>query len=127
MKKITVLIAILFFATISCKDEIIPKPKNLIEKDKMVDIIYDLAILEATKSKNSSVQSYLTPTEFLKRKYKVDSLTFAKSTQYYASDINEYKKMYDEVKNRLISNKAKLSGKKKTETSVSVKEDGIVK
>jgi hypothetical protein len=127
MKKNILLITALFFIITSCKDEIIPKPKNLVSKDKMEDIIYDLAILEAARTQNSSVQNYPKPTEFIKNKYKVDSLTFAKSTQYYASDIKEYKKMYDAVKDRLTAENNKLSEKKAVKPVESIPENGIVK
>ena len=127
MKKNILPFIVLIFAFVSCKDEIIPKPKNLIPRDKMEEIIYDLAILEAARTQNSSVQNFIKPTEFIKNKYKVDSLTFAKSTQYYASDINEYKKMYDEVKERLTNDNDKLSGKKEVTPVETVPENGIVK
>ena len=78
----------------------------------MVDIIYDLALLEAAKSQTSGTLIYPKPIEFIKNKYKVDSLTFAQSTQYYASDIKDYKKMYNEVKERLNANTIKLNGGK---------------
>lgn len=110
MKKFILLFTILAFVTTSCKDAIIAKPKNLISKDKMEDIIYDLAILEAARTQNSSVQNYIKPTEFIKNKYKIDSITFAKSTQYYASDIKEYQKMYEVVKERLVTENSKLKG-----------------
>ncbi len=127
MKKFILLFTTLIFVTTSCKEESIPKPKNLIEKDKMEDIIYDLAILEAARTQNSSVQNYVKPTEFIKNKYKIDSLTFAKSTQYYASDIKEYKKMYDAVKDRLIAANGKLKGKKIAKAVEFVPEEGIVR
>ena len=63
-------------------------------------------------AQNYSVQKYLTPIEFVKIKYKVDSLTFAQSIQYYASDIKEYKKMYDAVKVRLAKENAKINNNK---------------
>lgn len=112
MKKIVLFILALLFFTISCKDTTVKKPKNLIERKKMVDIIYDLALLEAAKSQTSGTLSYPKPIEFIKNKYKVDSLTFAQSTQYYASDIKDYKKMYNEVKERLNTNTIKLNGGK---------------
>ena len=112
MKFFFLLLFALFFVTTSCKEESFPKPNNLIPRDKMENIIYDLAILEAFKLRNSAVQNYPTPTEYIKLKYKIDSLTFAQSTQYYASDIKEYKKMYDEVKDRLAKENAKLTNTK---------------
>ena len=124
MKKISLLFIVIAFVFISCKEEIIQKPKNLIEREKMVDIIYDLSILEAVKNQNFGIEKYPKATEFIKRKYKIDSLTFAKSTQYYASDIKAYKKMYDEVKSRLNVEGAKLNKGKAIQEKI---EGGVVK
>lgn len=100
------LIAVFF----SCKEEIINKPKKLIEKDIMLDIMYDLSILEAIKYQHlTSVEDYNTnPTAFILRKYKVDSLQFARSNSYYATDYKEYKKMYKIVNDRLEKDKLAL-------------------
>ena len=124
MKKYILLFIIISFVTSSCKDEVIAKPKNLIERNKMVDIIYDLSILEAAKSQTSGVQNYPRATKFIKDKYKIDSVTFAQSTQYYASDMKAYKKMYDEVKERLNTKNTKLNGGKIIKETT---EDGVVK
>lgn len=124
MKKYILLFIIISFVTSSCKDEVIAKPKNLIERNKMVDIIYDLSILEAAKSQTSGVQNYPRATTFIKDKYKIDSVTFAQSTQYYASDMKAYKKMYDEVKERLNAKNTKLNGGKMIKENT---EDGVVK
>ena len=45
MKKIILLFLMGLFVTIGCKDDLVTKPKNLIERDKMVDIIYDLSLI----------------------------------------------------------------------------------
>jgi hypothetical protein len=127
MKKINIIFMAIVFVAISCKDEVIQKPNNLIPKDKMENIIYDLAILEATRTHNYTVKDYPSPTDFIKRKYKIDSLSFAKSTQYYASDINEYKKMYDNVKDRLTKENAKLTKSQVQITTEKIPENGIVK
>jgi hypothetical protein len=124
MKKIVFILFIISFVILSCKNEIVEKPKNLIDKDKMKEIIYDLAILEAARNQGSVTQNYPKASVFLKEKYKVDSLTFAQNTQYYASDIKEYKKMYEEVKERLDKENKKLSG---APIPVQNLEEGIVK
>jgi hypothetical protein len=124
MKKIVFILFIISFVILSCKNEIVEKPKNLIDKDKMKEIIYDLAILEAAINQGSATQKYPKASVFLKEKYKVDSLTFAQNTQYYASDIKEYKKMYEEVKERLDKENKKLSG---APIPVQNLEEGIVK
>lgn len=124
MKKIVLFFVAISFLVVSCKEEVIEKPKNLIERDKMVDIIYDLAIFEAAKSQTAGVYQYPKTSAFLKEKYKVDSLTFAKSTQYYASDIKEYQKMYNEVKERLNAESTKLNAGKPVAPNV---EEGVVR
>lgn len=96
---------------ISCNNSGIERPKNLIDEDQMVDIIYDISLLDAMKNQNMGAPiTYPTTTELLKSKYKVDSLTFAKSSQYYAADYKKYKQMYEEVKLRLEENIKNANG-----------------
>lgn len=100
MRLITLLLAFLL-VFISCTSAI-EKPKKLIEKDKMVDILYDIALLEAIKSQNvNGGISSKKANEFLFQKYKIDSLQWEENNKYYAADIEEYKKMYEEVKKRI--------------------------
>lgn len=100
MRLITLLLAFLL-VFISCTSAI-EKPKKLIEKDKMVDILYDIALLEAIKSQNvNGGISSKKANEFLFQKYKIDSLQWEENNKYYAADIEEYKKMYEEVKQRI--------------------------
>lgn len=111
MKK-NILIFTVFVMLFSCQNNIVEKPKTLIEKDKMKEIIYDLAVLEAMKSQNPSGNAYPTATELLKNKYKIDSITFAQNTKYYASNAKEYKKMYQEVNDKFTQEIDKLNGGK---------------
>jgi len=96
-----------FFSAIlllgSCKNEVVEKPAKLIDEDQMVNIIYDLALLEAIKSQYqiSATENQVNPKEYIYKKYNIDSLQFAQSNHYYASDIGNYKKMYDKVSQRL--------------------------
>jgi hypothetical protein len=108
MKKLVVVITVFFI--VSCNN-FIEKPNNLIDEDQMVEIIYDISLLDAMKSQGVTTQtSYPTTSQFLKSKYKVDSITFAKSSQYYAADYKKYKKMYEEVKKRLEEDTKKING-----------------
>jgi hypothetical protein len=122
MKKIVLGIVLLSIA--SCNNSTIEKPNNLIDEDKMVDIIYDISLLDAIKNQNTVQINYLTTTELLKSKYKTDSLTFAKSSQYYASDYKKYKKMFEEVKQRLEEDTKKLNN---GNTVAPNDEQGVVK
>lgn len=117
MKKIALLISILFCFS-SCKNETVKEPKKRIDRDQMIEMIYDLSVLEALKSQTMGQQTnYPKPFELLKEKYKIDSLTFVENTHFYASDLEDYKKMYDEVKKKLDAETAKLdnSGQKAPE------------
>ena len=109
MKK-GVLFFILISLIFSCKEEVVKKPENLIEKDIMVDVMYDLALLEAIKYQSSNaLQAHkINPDEYIYKKYKIDNTQFVRSNMYYASDYKEYKKMYDQINSRLKKNKSLL-------------------
>ena len=109
MKK-GVLFFILISLIFSCKEEFVKKPENLIEKEIMVDVMYDLALLEAIKyqSPNALQAHKINPDEYIYKKYKIDSAQFVQSNMYYASDYKEYKKMYDQINSRLVKNKSLL-------------------
>lgn len=109
MKK-GVLFFILISLILSCKEEVVKKPENLIEKEIMVDVMYDLALLEAIKyqSPNALQAHKINPDEYIYKKYKIDSAQFVQSNMYYASDYKEYKKMYDQINSRLVKNKSLL-------------------
>lgn len=87
----------------SCKKETIQKPNRLIEKEKMIDIMYDLTVLTAFKSldKKASDTTFIDANGYIYKKYKIDSIQFSQSNIYYAKDYNNYKDMMSEVKYRL--------------------------
>lgn len=125
MKKLILSFLVIFIILVSCKDSTIKTPENIIDENKMVDILYDLSLLDAIKTQGISIQqNYPTTTQFLKNKYKIDSVTFANNVKYYASDIANYKKMYEKVKDRLNEESLKLNGGKALKQS---EEQGVVK
>ena len=98
MKKCFLLLVLLGMA--SCQKKVVEEPANLIPKDKMKQIIYDLSLLQAMKGVNQAAldSNSINPATYVYKKYKVDSLQFAKSDQYYAvENIKEYQKMYEEI------------------------------
>ncbi|TPG38823.1 DUF4296 domain-containing protein [Flavobacterium pectinovorum] len=123
MKNFIVIMLVLFLS-VSCKKELVKQPAKLIEKGKMIDIMYDLSLLEAIKYQNPmSVDSNETsPTKFIFKKYKVDSLQFAQNNMYYAADYDSYKDMFDEIGKRLAKNQratdslVKIDEKKEAKT-----------
>jgi tRNA nucleotidyltransferase/poly(A) polymerase len=108
MKKIISLLALVALF-ISCNKDLVEKPNNLIDKKKMGDILYDMSILDAIKYQNpdSLFANGINPKTYIYKKYKIDSLQFAKSSAYYASDYREYKNMYDALSARLKKEKSK--------------------
>ena len=119
-KIITFLTIVTLF--VGCKEEVVNKPERLIEKDVMVNIMYDLSILEAIRNQNpASMDTFkINSRDYIFKKYKIDSAQFAKSNVYYASDYNEYKSMFEQISKRLEANTKsvdsliKLKKKKKT-------------
>jgi hypothetical protein len=124
MKKLLFPFLLLFVVIVSCKETVVAKPDKLIDENQMVDILYDLSLLDAMKLQNTASIKYPTSTEFIKKKYQIDSVTFAKNSQYYASDIANYKKIYEKVKARLSEQSQQLNGGKVPEQD---DEQGIVK
>ena len=106
---------ILFFALlvsfVGCrKEETVKAPKKLIDKAVMVNVFYDLALLEASKYQMMSKTEYqkISPKEFIFKKYKIDSAQFSQSNIYSASSIEEYKAMFEQVQKRLQTNSDKM-------------------
>lgn len=130
MKK-TLLLLTLLVGFISCKDEAVNKPDNLIAKDKMIDVMYDLSILEAMKYQNlASLDTYkVNPSQYIFKKYKIDSVQFAHSNIYYASNYTNYKEMYDDVIKRIEAKKTVMDSlvKKEDEKLELIKADSIKK
>lgn len=125
MKKMATLFLIIS-VFISCQKANIEKPEKLIEEEVMVSIIYDLALLDAIRSKNpaSLEANNIVPTEYIYKKYKIDSLQFAKNNQYYASDIKNYKKIYDRVTKKLEAKKTVLDSAKNIKSAATKKVSG---
>ena len=100
---------VLIIMSFGCNSNSVEKPKNLIEKDKMVAILYDISLLEAIKIQNinGGITSEIAY-DYIYKKYKIDSVQFSKSNKYYASDIDEYKKMFEKVKEKLSEETLKI-------------------
>lgn len=99
----------------ACNDvERPPKPNNLINKEKMVDVLYDVYIMNAAKGlKKKQLEKWgISPEKYILNKYKIDSLQFAQSNEYYAYDLETYQEMMDEVVKRLEKEKAKYQKQK---------------
>ena len=108
MKQVLFLFISLF--VISCSKNPVPKPDNLLDEEAMVDIIYDISILQAT---DGSMPYKLTDhnikmDQYIFEKYKIDSITYSHNQRYYAADTRKYKKIYKKVLERLDQEKANI-------------------
>ena len=106
MKHFFYILILIFF--VGCNSVDRPKkPKDLIAKDKMSDIMYDLYILNAAKGVNRKLLELngVMPLDFVYKKYNIDSLQFALSNTYYAYDTEVYAGLVDKVKIELEKNK----------------------
>jgi hypothetical protein len=132
MKNLIIVILVLFLS-VSCKKDLVKQPKKLIEKEKMIDIMYDLSLLEAMKYQSPLLVDSIdtNPVKFILKKYKVDSLQFAQNNIYYASDYEGYKDMFDEISKRLAKNQRatdsilKIEEKKAGKTKNKISKDSV--
>jgi hypothetical protein len=115
-KKITVIL-LLCFLVIACTGNGRPKkPDNLISKDKMSEVLYDLYIINAAKGVNRKLleANGFVPETYVLTKYNIDSLQFALSNTYYSFDTNAYKTIVEQVKSRLEREKEELEQRRMT-------------
>lgn len=101
----------------NCKNATVEKPYNLIDEDKMVDILFDISVLEAIKVTNpkSLETRKINTNRYIFQKYKIDSLQFVKSDLYYSSDPDNYGEIYKKVIEK-IDNIRKLDSIKNAKT-----------
>ncbi|MBD3723542.1 MAG: DUF4296 domain-containing protein [Flavobacteriaceae bacterium] len=112
----------------SCKDMAVEKPDNLLPEDKMIDIIYDIAILQAAENYKpiNLSDAGVKVNNYIYKKYNIDSTTYYQNHKYYASDVNNYKKIYKKVLKKITEEQATLMDSTATGKQVDNVE-GIVK
>ena len=99
---------LILISLVSCNSVNRPKkPKDLIAKDKMSDIMYDLYILNAAKGVNRKLLELngIMPADYIYEKYGIDSLQFAVSNTYYSYDTEVYTSIIDKMKAQLEKDK----------------------
>ena len=99
---------LILISLVSCNSVNRPKkPKDLIAKDKMSDIMYDLYILNAAKGVNRKLLELngIMPADYIYDKYGIDSLQFAVSNTYYSYDTEVYTSIIDKMKAQLEKDK----------------------
>tara|TARA_R110002049_G_scaffold70608_6_gene182369 strand:+ start:3617 stop:4180 length:564 start_codon:yes stop_codon:yes gene_type:complete len=107
-KRLAILAGVIFLVA-SCYQYKKPeKPKNLISKDKMVDILIDVKLIASANAINKKIMENngLNPETYVFTKHNIDSLQFALSNDYYAF----YSKEYEEIYTKVIDSLDELKG-----------------
>ncbi len=75
------------------------KPKNLISKSRMVDILIDVKLIASANLIGQEIieNHDVNPETYVFKKYNIDSLQFALSNNYYAYYSKEYEEIYTKV------------------------------
>jgi len=100
---------------VSCDKKIVaPEPDNLIEQPVIEEILYDIKLLKASKSKSykvlkdNNVQADL----YIYEKYKIDSITLRQNIEYYATkSFKKSKEIEENIKMQFKAKKATLEKK----------------
>jgi hypothetical protein len=106
VSKLTSLVILMFF-TVNCKDKNASIPKPLLTEAQMIDILYDLSIVDAIRLNNPAVlsENKVNTSQFIFEKHQIDSVTFAANNQYYAGQFETYIRIYDSIYSRLDNQK----------------------
>ena len=117
MKRLFAILFVAVLAFAACDKLPVEKPENLIKKGKMIDMLVDIHIAEATYKhmrydsvfkNSSSADFYYSVLE----KYEVPDSVFEKSFIFYASTPKSFEKMYRKVMNKLSEKEQQYSGRK---------------
>lgn len=89
---------------VSCQKSKIPKPKDLIPKDKMVNLLFDMHIVNRSRNiinNNGNKKPNYFP--LIYKKHNVDSTQFKISHEYYMKELPEYITIYKKLKDSVNS------------------------
>ncbi len=122
MKKLLFIVTL--FGFLACDKGSEKKPDKLLSEQQMEDIFYDLSLLQAIKSytPKSLDDARVDAKNYVYRKYDIDSALFAQNHRYYASRLEQYKKIQDNVNKRLTKEKEKFEPEKKADKKPGKKE-----
>ncbi|MEO9892166.1 DUF4296 domain-containing protein [Aurantibacter sp.] len=119
---------LVFVLLTSCSEKLIEPPENLLSTNQMVEVLNDLAILNAAKTSNSSIleSNGVQAMKFVFEKHGIDSTQFVLSDRYYASRPVEYESIYSKVALMLESEEKRIKELKKvTDSLKKIEKDSI--
>lgn len=126
MKLFLVIVCLILF--VSCEPRFGPdKPKNLISKAKMEEVLYDMFVINSAKGVDRKLfeKKKINPEYYILKKHNIDSTLFAQSIDYYAYDIKGYSTLLENINERITKEKNELDAiikkedaKKKTQLKI---------
>jgi hypothetical protein len=90
---------LIIFLFMGCSDNV---PDNLISKEKMENIIFDIMILNAASGFDLKIDNNLLSDELIYKKHNIDSLQFFESELYYSKNPRDHYEIYAKVKIRIL-------------------------
>ena len=105
MRTSLIVVSVLIF--ISCGNIAMKKPPNLISEDQMVDILYDMMLINSAKGVNKQLleKSIKNPEKYIYEIHSIDSLQFVESNAYYTYKSDAYKAIYEKIEQKLAAKK----------------------
>jgi len=94
MKRYLILLIFMF----ACSSN---EPENLIPKEKMESIIFDIMILNASSSYELKIDNNMISDELIFRKHNIDSAQFYESELYYSRNPRIHFNIYSNVKKKI--------------------------
>jgi len=129
MNKFFYIIILSAFFGACTSNTILKKPKNLIPKEEMVDLLTDIFIANGAMSvKNTNLQRNVNYFPFVFEKHKIDTTRFKESNYYYTSRIDDYDEILGKVDKRLKALKHQYENELKIRDSIKrTKRDSLKK
>ncbi|RZJ73763.1 MAG: DUF4296 domain-containing protein [Flavobacterium sp.] len=129
MKKLAILFMIVLFVACGKDKNEVQKPEKLLTPEQMADVLYDLAILQATNSYSPKLlqDADIKNADYIYGKYKIDSLVFTQNHKYYAGDLEMYEMIQGTVSDRLKKDKAAVDAELNKENPDNKPKDSIAK
>jgi len=122
MIRTTYLVAIVILM-LGCQDKVYhEKPKDLLGKQEMIEILYDMHLAVGTSNlQNVHLEKSRNYTSLVYEKYGIDSTRFSEANIYYTAHIQEYEEIFEEVERRLAGLKKIMEPESDSISSVSSK------
>lgn len=128
MKKLAFIIIVLSAFVYGCEPAP-KKPKHLLTEADMVNVLYDVSILQAIKSYQPDAldSSRVDAKHYIYKKYSIDSTILAQNQEYYAANLEKYESIQKQLNAKLKGEKEKFTPKKTEADSTKKAEVKIIK